>query len=257
MSIISQFLSKYKTILLTILVTLAVAGYGVHLYTQNISLKAQLVASEQNIKALNDTIVVVKDNAGKEESNKLAFITSQASDLKRLNDSLYKTVQQIKGKVNTIEVIKTEIKHDTVTKLISVVDTSNDSIKISFKHDTVYSFGNFRNIEGNSIFDKKTGISSTFLIKDDIGVKLTTGIKDMDKGKPVIFVKSDYPGFTITSLDGAVINPNLFQKKKTLFDRFSFGVNLSYSPLSYDLTSKNFGFKNQITLGGGIGFKIF
>ena len=253
----SSFLSKYKTTLIALVITIAIFGYGYTLYTQNRILKAELSASQQNIKALNDTIIVVKDNAGKDEANKFALIAAQSSDLKKLNDSLYIELQKTKGSVNTIEVIKTQIKHDTVTKIISIVDTTKDQVKISFKSDTVYNVGNFRNIEGNSIFDKTTGLSTTSLTKDEIGVRLITGIKGIEKGQPTIFVRSDYPGFVVTGLDGAVINPNLLKKKQTFLGRLSVGLNLSYSPLAYDLVSKNFGFKNQITFGIGTSVKLF
>jgi len=50
---------------------------------------------------------------------------------------------------------------------------------------------------------------------DEIGFSLVTGLRKKD-GKLEIFVRSDYPGFTLTKLDGAIIDP----KKNPVFKEF-------------------------------------
>ena len=214
------------------------------------SLKRQLAVAEQNIKAANDTIRVVKDKAGKDEFDKLSFITDKLSSLEKLNADLAAEVKTIKGKVSTIIKTDVQIVHDTVP--LVVTGTLRDSILTNnFDYSKTFSPANFRKFKGYTKYDLRNGQSTGEVTNDEIGIRFKTGIKNLDKGKPEIFISSDYPGFTVTALDGAVLDPTLFSKKPKV-KLITTGLNIGWTPTTYDFGTKRFDYNPKrvgVTLG--------
>lgn len=218
-------------------------------------LEKKLEVAEQNYKASQDTIRIVKDRAGRVEYNKLAFLTDKVDNLAKLNTDLADEVKKIKGSVSTIVKGEVKIVEKPVPFLVNG-QLLDSTVIANFKYDTTYSEGNFRKLAGYTKYDIRSGVSTGEKTVDEIGVKFVTGIKNLDKGKPEIFLKSDYPGFQVTAIDGAILDPKLFQpKKKTPLITPS--ITVGWTPLMWDNKAQvvranpaNFG----VTVG--IGFNI-
>lgn len=220
---------------------------------QTAKLRKQLAVSEQNIKALNDTIRVTKERNGDTEYNKLALLTDNVKDLQKLSADLAAEVRNIKGHVSTI--IKGDVKlvHDTVP-LIVQGEILNSVAVAHFNYDSVYSPGNSRKLSGYTNYDLVTGQVSGKLTQDETTMRFKVGIKNLDKGKPEIFLQSDHPGFSVSALDGAVLDPHLFSKKPHT-PLLTLGVGIGYTPLTYDWVTKKATF-NFHQLGATIGVNV-
>ncbi len=56
----------------------------------------------------------------------------------------------------------------------------------------------------------------TILDQNEFGISLTTGLTADPKGYR-IFVKSDYPGFSVTNLEGAIIDKKMVKSNESSF----------------------------------------
>ncbi len=243
---------KNNIILLGVILILVL--FGISQCRNNKTLKNKLEVSEQNIKVVNDTIRITESKDGTLEANKLAFLTDKISNLEKLSSSLAKEVKNTKGTVNYIVNSGTKIVHDT-TYLPSTSVADSNAVIVNFKFDTLYSKGNSRNLAGYTKYGMKDKSSSAILTKDSLNISFTTGIKNLDKGKPEIFIRSNYPGFSATSIEGAVLDKKLFEPKAKQ-KRVGVGFQLGYSPLNYNLSTNKLGITNQITFGVGLNYRI-
>lgn len=252
---ILDFLKKNKRVLgISLLFVLIMSLNYYWFHSNNQVLKKQLAVTEHNLQAANDTIRIVKDRQGRAEYDKFAYLTNSVENLSKMNKTLYDEVKQIKGNVQAITKTEVQIVEKKVPFLVrgELIDSN---VTAYFNYDTTYSLGNYRKLSGftkfNLVSKSVTGEKTT----DLIGMKLIGGIKNLDKGKPEIFVKSDYPGFEITSLEGAFIDPNLFKpKKKTPLITPS--VFIGYAPVFYN-NDDGLKFKgNNFAIGAGLGFNI-
>lgn len=244
-----------RVAVIAIAVSLILIFFQVQSCNRNKRLKKELAVAEHNLKAANDTIRVVLDRVGKEELNKLAFLTDKVSKLEELNQELYAEVKNIKGRVSTI--IKSDIKivHDTVP-LIVKGELIDSVVRTDFDFSKQYGQGNGRKLAGYTKFDLRNGYTSGTLTQDEITMRFTTGIKNLDKGKPEIFLKSDYPGFTATGLEGAVLDPKLFASKKKV-PLITVGVGVGWVPITYDIGSKVWSTQlDRVGVSGGINVNI-
>jgi hypothetical protein len=210
----------------------------------------KLKIANENIAALNDSIRIVTTNNGKPEADKLSFIVDKLSALEKLNADLAIEVKNTAGRVNTI--IKSDIKiiHDTVPLVVhgQMIDST---VTTNFSFDKTYSIGNSRKLNGFTQYNLRNGKSNGTLNTDEIRIRFVTGIKDIDKGKPTIFLRSDYPNFTVDSLVGAEIDPKLFkpQNKQHLI---TLGFNVGLTPFTYDFIKQKAEF-NISRIGASFG----
>lgn len=219
--------------------------------------KKELAVAAHNLAAANDTLRITKDKAGKPETDKLSFLVEKISDLEKANKDLAKEVKETKGQVSQLSKIGFTIHQDKPVDLITKSDITDSTIITQFNYDTTYQPGNFRTLAGFTKHNLKTGISSGTLTKDEIGVKLVTGIKNLDKGKPEIFVRSDYPGFQVTELEGAVLDKNLFGKDATRAPLITPTITLGWVPLTYNWSTKKFnGSLTQVGVSAGVSINI-
>jgi len=256
LSALKSFFVKNKGAVIVSALIAVLLLLNVFQYTSNKETKKQLAVTEHNLKVANDSVRITKDKAGKDEANKLAYYVKENSDLQKLNKDLALEVKNTKGKVSTIVKEQVKIVTDTVYLASNTtIDETDSTITTDFNFDTTYNPGNFRKLKGFAKYDFKTKQSSAQLNTDEIGIAIITGIKNLDKGKPEIFVRSNYPGFSVTQIDGAVLDPKLF--KTTKQRRLSLGLNLGFSPISYNIADKKIETKSQITFGAGINYRIF
>jgi hypothetical protein len=96
---------------------------------------------------------------------------------------------------------------------------------------------------------------NTYLLERKTQIELTWGEK-VEKGKLRIFVKSNYPGFTVKSMEGVLIDPNnnpLFRdlmKKRHWFTGFGIGPELT---TGWNILQA----KPAIVVGVGIHYNIY
>lgn len=256
MKILTSFLTWFRTnrLLGACLSVLLVSGL-LHVQSCNDrqSLKKQIAVQNHNIEALTDTIRVTKDREGKAEFDKLALLTTSVKKLSEMNEELAAEIKTIKGNVNTI--IKSDIK--LVEKPVPFVvkgELVDSTVRADFNYDTTYSPGNYRKLSGYTTYNLRNGVAGGQKLTDELGLSFKTGIKNLDKGKPEIFLSSDYPGFQVTALDGAVLDPKLFSKKKRT-PLFTIGAHLGYAPFNYDAIAKKFEFKPG-NFSGSVGLNI-
>lgn len=253
-SLLKDWVKTNKKTILVILVVSILLILNIRQCNNNQGIKKKLEVAEHNIQALNDSIRISKDKEGKTEYNKYSLLVDKVNNLEKLNKELFTEVKNIKGRTSTI--IKSDIKiiHDTLS--LPVKSEIKDSVIItSFNFDTVYNPGNYRRIKGFTEYNLKTNISTGSLENDEIGVSLVTGIKNLDKGKPEIFLKSDYPGFIPIRLDGAVLDPGLFKTKKRKL--LTVGLNVGWIPIIYDIKQRKFDVStDKIGVSAGVNINL-
>jgi hypothetical protein len=205
--------------------------------SNNRILKKKLAVAEHNLAAANDTIRLEKNKNGDIMTVKLAFLTDKLSNLEKLNEDLYNEVKNIKGKVSTI--IKSDITVKEVDKPVPFIvegKLADSTITTRFRFDSTYSPGNYRKLAGFTQYNLRNGQSNGSLTESEFGMRFTTGIRNLDKGKPEIFLQSNYPGFTVTSLDGAVLDPNLLKGKGRPL--ITPGITVGWTPVTYSWKTK-------------------
>lgn len=251
-----EIIIKYKYQIIGVLVIVALWGAAHILVNENAKLKKKLAVAEHNVKVANDSIRLVKDKLGRDEYDKLAYLTNSVKNLEKLNSELAEEVRAIKGNVNTI--IKSDIK--IVEKPVPFevrAELVDSTLTAFFNYDSTYSPGNYKKLSGYTQYNLKDGTVVAKKITDEVGISFTTGIKGMEEGKPEIFLKSNYPGFSVTNLDGAVLDPKLFKpKNKTPLMTPTLAV--GWTPLTYDnkeqivrVSPRNIG------VTAGVGFNVF
>jgi hypothetical protein len=211
----------------------------------------------QNVKALNDSIRSYKDRNGQLVYQKGALI-SDIKGLKDLNKDLAAEVKYLKD--HPLVVIKTVIKivHDTVYIPVQIGEPTwnldgSVSRDLNWKYEKEFSKGNYRKLEGDCIATIDTSrnllVSPMHITTDELGISLTTGF--VENGDYLeIFVKSQYPGFKPTSIDGALIEPNKSEILKKYFPpkKWAIGVYGGYG-VYYDPLKISGGTGIQIGLG--------
>ena len=213
-------------------------------------LKDDLLIAGQNEKALNDSVRVTTNKLGEQIFLKNTFI-ADGKKLKELNAELYKEVKNLKGDVKIITTANTEIKSDPIYLTNTITKYADGVVNIGWKYDSIFSKGNYRKLAGISkiqydstnVLDKGTTIT-----QDEIGISVTTGLVKLD-GSYQIFVKSNYPGMTISDIQGSILDKNMIQSdesswvfgpyvgvgvgvdpvNKTIGPNVSFGLGITYN----------------------------
>lgn len=195
----------------------------------------------QNISALTDSVRKYETKNGELVFEKAALLT-KSGNLKNYNRDLAREIEDLEDKVLLVSKVSAKIVHDTMW-LEPVIDTagisfnSDSTIKVvpfDWGDTTIYAPNNYRRIGGTYLIQVDTEMNVTsrsFAITiDEIGISFTTGITENDDGLLEIFVKSPYPGFEPTAIDGALIDPRESDVIKKFFPpkRWSFGPYVGY-----------------------------
>lgn len=217
--------------------------------------------TEQNLRALNDTIEFYKTNSG--VGFKRAISNMSLDELKEYNPSLYKKIKEDGGKVKTI--IHTEMVYkidESIDVSNYLSDLGNNKYSIEFIHNDGKLY-----IKGNSLFNAEPYIDDsskanliitpdkTQLLDFSLNMELTTGIKYED-GIDKIFVTSSSENVQIVELQGTDVS-NYINSRYSLSPpqkRKNFSINIS---AGYGLVFMG---DNQINHGPsfqfGIGYNI-
>lgn len=207
---VSSILSAKKqrnVLIIMLLIAFLAMGFGFNRYSK---INTQLTISEQNEKALSDS-VRVSENKIKDLVYSTNILIAEKGNLQNLNAELAAEVEKEKGKVRELIKIVSEIKSDTVYITNTLIQYADGSYGLEWVYDTIYNANNERHIAGISKFDiDSDGVVTpleTVITRDDIKINIVTGLVERD-GNIEIFVRSDYPNFTISELSGAIIDPN-------------------------------------------------
>jgi len=218
---------------------------------------------KQNVFALNDSLRVYKTKNGLLIYEKGALI-SETKTLKDLNKDLAEAVKYLKD--HPVVIIKPEIRIVEVPKYIPIyvkdpVKNADGSITrtLEWAYDSTYSPGNYRLLKGDfkATVDSNLNLSTTpmHINRDEFGMALTTGLTENKEGKLEIFVTSKYPGFSITKLDGALIDPRESDVIKKYFPqkRWALGV---YGGYGFYFDPNNLRVGNGFQIGVGLQYNI-
>lgn len=229
--------------------------------------ETDVVMYEQNIAALQDSIRKYETKNGDLVYEKTALLV-ETKDLKKYNKELADEVKGLKDNPIVITKFITRIVHDTLW-LEPVVDPGNiiwnaDStvklVPFTWKDSTQYAPNNYRKIAGKYIIEVDTALNvrtkSFAITQDELGLSFTTGITENRDGLLEIFIKSPYPGFTPTGIDGALIDPRESDVIKKFFPpkRWAIGPYVGYG-VYVDPFKGSVG--TGVQLGVGLSYGIF
>jgi len=209
---------------------------------------------KQNLAALNDSIRVYETKNGNLVYEKKALI-GDANTISQMNKELKKELKDIKDNPIFITKFKTKVIHDTLKVEVSggstIFNSDSSIITRPFSFDTTlkHDDNNYRTLAGKYNVNVDTSFNITsdnFTIeKDEIGMSFTTGITENKNNEVEIFIKSDYPGFVPSSIEGAIIDPTESEVIKSYFPAKRWGV----SPYVGYGVYLNF---NKGTVGSGV-----
>jgi hypothetical protein len=195
---------------------------------------------QQNVFALNDSIRTYKTKNGDLVYEKGALISENGS-LKTLNKDLANEVQYLKD--HPIVIIKTKIviKHDTIEVPVYIgnpIWNEDGSVtrELKWNYEKDFGKGNSRKLAGklNVTVDTTMNLTSApvHITDDEFSLAITTGLTENKDGLLEIFVKSDYPGFSVSSMDGALIDPKKSDVLKKYFPpkKWALGVYGGFGP---------------------------
>lgn len=243
---------KQRNILIVVLILLVFGfGYGV---TRMSGLKNQLAISEQNNKALSDSVRVEKNKVGDLEYSK-NILVAEKNELADLNADLAEELDKEKGKVRELTKIVGSISNtDTVYIENTLIVYADGSHGLQWEHDTIYDDENSRHLAGISkFFVDSLGVITpleTEITKDIINFNIVTGLREKD-GNIEVFARSDYPNFEVEELSSAIIDP----KKHPVLKKFTRPKRIGIGP--YIGVGISSGFKAEIQLGIGVQYSLF
>jgi hypothetical protein len=207
----------------------------------------QIQINEQNESALNDQLKTEKTKNGQLLVSIDGYIATE-KELKSLSNKLWQEVNDQKGKVISLTNVVIRLQQDSIQlqktidhlrTVIGELRKINDSTyeapwTLAYTYDSL----NYDVFAGRT----QIGITSkdplllrhknTYMFNRTTQISLTWGQK-VEKGKLRIFVESSYPGFTVKSLEGVLIDPNTnplmrdLMKKRHWFTGFGIGPNIS------------------------------
>lgn len=203
----------------------------------NSKLKERLAVNDQNSIALTDSIRREVSQRDSSVNYYKALMVAEKSDLENLNKGLFdridslQKIAKIRGDLLTVQNIGTQVNSDPFEIMAEVYYISKDgSVHLELQYDTIYDDYNSRSLAGYIEFDvDSTEIRNAKLRieSEQINMGMTTGITK-NNGTYEIFVSSTYPGFSITRLEGAVLDPKMLQEMVSSENSFVVGPQFGY-----------------------------
>jgi len=215
-------------------------------------IKIEAKRTEQNMKALNDSVEIYKNKKGEVSYDK-AIAKMSKEELEKYNPELFKAIKDEGGKVTTI--INSGIEYRDTGSVKNVVAelgenhysldfdyVSEDSI-ISTKGKSLFSVNSFLKDDGDMGLNIIPGI--TKFIDTKLSFRLTTGIKKDKDGIDRIFITPSSNKLIITDIQGANVTDYMKNNSKSSKPKkYSLNVSFGYSAV--------FGKNNQLFHGPGI-----
>jgi len=237
---IFYFINKHTSALLVIvIVTLFI--FTVSECNRKNALKNQTIKDKQNISALNDTLKTEKKRNGELQTSISGFVSTE-KELKALNADLYNQVKAQKGDVLSLSNAIIQLKQDTTQLrkyLNKALSENGHTIPIgdnkyllpwTLRYD--YDKDNFDLFKGKTLVNSSFDHLGTELLSRTTQISLSWG-QTIEDNKLRVFVESKYPGFTVESLKGVLIDPNespyisKLMKKKHWFNGWNIGLGVT------------------------------
>lgn len=207
-------------------------------------LKRQQDISDNNIIALNDSLKYERTKNGETLVTIQGYIATE-KELKSLNKRLWDEVTAQKGKVISLNNIIFQLKQDSAMLAKYLVEKDKIIAKLIQIDENTYVAGwtlPFKYDSTNyDIFKGKTYIGvtnkdplelahvNTVITERLTQIELSWGQK-VENGNLRVFVQSGYPGFTVKSMEGVLIDPNTnplirsLMKPRHWFTGFGIGI---------------------------------
>lgn len=220
--------------------------------------KEKEIKYNQNISYYTDSLRIERNKV-----NELEYTTNILSasnkNLEELNTDLSNELKKEKGTVVYLSKVVASLKDSLKINNKIPGGQINDQINqdntqtIVFEHKETYSPGNEKYTSGSIDvgFCDDEYVSQSFIstnndtievkipvidknavsvyLNDSIVMTMTTGLKENEKtGILEIFVRSNYPGFTVSYLDGAIIDPHKSTLIKSYFPNKKWGLGINF-----------------------------
>jgi hypothetical protein len=241
-----------NNILLIIIIVLIL--FNLWTCNKNSDLDFEKKKNSNNIAALNDSIRLYRDKSKDPVWKKTAYIGDQ-KEIRDWNRELYDELIKQGNNVSNLQKIVASIKSESSSKNntnTTTIDTSRGKkmyVRSEWNHDTIYNNWNWRKVSGsiNMVIDSNRIIKSVSSInKDEINFDIITGLEKKGDNYE-IFVKSNYPGFKPSKIDGAIIPANSLHTRK----KWGFGPSFSIG-----IGAGTDGTTIKPVIYGGVGFGI-
>jgi len=260
-----KFLNSRVFVIILIVVLILI---GIGECKRIVDLNHDIDYQEQNISALSDSLKFEKMKNGELLVSIDGYISSE-TELKTLNKKLWDEVRAQKGKVlmltNTIIGIQQDSANlantvDQLNVIISELQQIGDKYQASWSIPHTFNENNFFKVDGTTVVQVmstdpfKMRHDTTYLTKFENQIEVAYGQK-IENGKLRIFILSEYPGFTVKSMEGVLIDPNEWPSvfkptKRHWFTGFGVGPELT---VGYDFLNS----KPALVVGLGIHYNIY
>ena len=226
-----NMLKKLNLNTVLIIISIIFALLYIRQCSKSYKLKELVSISYNNNSALNDSLKYYQSSNGSLIYEK-GILISNRKELKRLNSDLKKELDYLKK--NPKIIIKEGITIvDSFPIKSEVLTYPDDVIGIKWSHDTVYDIHNYYKLLGETCFtisDSGDVINpKSRVILSDIGISLTTALIKED-GNYKILATSNYPGFKISDIQGAIIDKKMITTDESSFiigPAIGYGISLS------------------------------
>lgn len=267
LEVVWKFLNS-RIFVIGLIVVLILIGIGE--CKRIVDLNRDIVHYEQNQAALTDSLKFERGKNGELLVSIDGYITSE-KELKNINKGLWDEVQAQKGKVlmltNTLITIRLDSaaladKVDELNIIIGKLTQIGDSDRYVAPWSIPYKFDdkNYMRVGGSTVVQviNKDPFSmrhdTTYLTQFENQIDVTYGQKVENK-KLRVFIQSQYPGFTVESMEGVLIDPNewptVFEpSKRHWFTGFGVGPNIT---MGYDFLGQ----KPAFIVGIGVHYNIY
>lgn len=229
----------------------------------NRNLKSELETAKKNLAALQDTIEETQNRLGQVQYEKSVLVTSKKG-LEDLNAELAEEVKAQKGKVAYLQSVVARFSTPSPGPItvVPVPSTDKNPCDTTVTYDFPWDFSqrfdpnNYRSLRGNTRVTISMGqivSSNAEVLEDDLGFNLVTGLEKR-KDHYEIFIRSDYPGFKPSKIDGAVIPqddlyPKTEERKWSVGPSFNAGIGVAPWPTPQPVI--------YIGVGFGLNYSIF
>ena len=233
-----------------------------------VNLNRDIDHHEQNQSALTDSLNFERKKNGEMLVTIDGYVSTE-KELKSLNKKLWDEVRGQKGKVlvltNTVIQMRQDStdlakKIDSLHVVIGKLKKNGDFYTAPWSIARGYSPGNYFRVAGATVIQVleddpfEMRHDTTYLTDFVNSIDVTYG-KKVENKKLRVFIESDYPGFTVKSMEGVLLDPSdwpdLVQgEKRHWFTGFAVGPNIS---MGWDFLNS----QPSLIVGVGIQYNIY
>lgn len=199
----------------------------------------------QNQEYYKDSINIERNKVGELQFERAVLVTTRRI-LKKDSSMLADELKKQNGKViflsNTIAKIKNK-PTDTITTI--VIKYPDNLFGLKWEFDDNLDSLNYRLLAGETKFiltdSGQVEPKLTQITRDELGLSLQTGLVE-DDGILTIFIKSNKHGFSVTQLEGAIIDPKKSKVLRAMMPKHQWVIGPTFSTgIMYNPSTSNLG----------------